>query len=398
MFRNSVIEETKNRAVELLYDLQTEAGFTASKNSIDNYKRVWARDGVLVGLGVLTLDDPALLETFKKTLLTLRENQDDTGRIPSNISLDGKNVSYGTTVGRIDATIWYIVGVCKYFIHTKDDVFWGEFADSLADAIHYLKCLELNGRGLLYIPAGGDWADEYINEGYVLFDQLLYAHALNLIFQITKNENIEEKYRNLINLIKINYFPSMNNLDNEFVYHKVIFQRACEKRNTALPISTFSPFDFVNINDLFAISLLFNLDVLDTKNQKVMEKELENSRYEKFDFPVLPAFSPVIDKHHPRWHDLSHNFLFRFKNNPHEFHNGGLWPLVYGFYLASKDKLLKKELQAFAEILKRDDYVFPEFYHGETFEKMGIENMGYSATGYLLAYYRYKKKIKPLEI
>ena len=41
-----------------------------------------------------------------------------------------------------------------------------------------LGAWEFNNRGLLYVPETGDWADEYIHNGYVLYDQLLYLQAL----------------------------------------------------------------------------------------------------------------------------------------------------------------------------------------------------------------------------
>ncbi|NUR33686.1 MAG: fructofuranosidase/invertase, partial [Gemmatimonadaceae bacterium] len=44
-----------------------------------------------------------------------------------------------------------------------------------------LEGLEYNGRHLLYVPVGGDWADEYVYEGYVLHDQVLRAWALHLV-------------------------------------------------------------------------------------------------------------------------------------------------------------------------------------------------------------------------
>lgn len=395
MFGPNIIEEAKKKSIDLLHQLSTEVGFIASLTEKDNYKRIWARDGVICGLASLGTNDDKLINTFKKTLFTLKNNQDKTGRIPSNVSLDGKNISYGTTVGRIDATLWYVIGVCKYVLEINEEIKY-VFENSLKKAIFYLECLELNGRGLIYIPAGGDWADEYINEGYVLFDQALYVLALKLYSKVFDDKEIEKKYTNLLDVIYINYFPDLKNIENEKVYNKNIFKKACEKYEPPLPITSFSPFEIIYIHDLFALSLIFNLDINTRKEKQIIEKYINNQR--KNNFPILPAFSPVIDEKHEKWQSLRHNFLFNFKNKPYEFHNGGLWPIVHGFYLASKNKISKKEIKEFAEVFKKDNYLFAEFYHGKNFEPMGTQNLGFTASGFLLIYNRFIKNKKPFDL
>ena len=43
---------------------------------------------------------------------------------------------------------------------------------------------EFNGKQLMYVPQGADWADEYLQHGYILFDQLLRIWALELAGKI----------------------------------------------------------------------------------------------------------------------------------------------------------------------------------------------------------------------
>ncbi len=43
-------------------------------------------------------------------------------------------------------------------------------------------------------------------------------------------------------------------------------------------------------------------------------------------FMLLPAFHPVITPTDDDWEDLQMTFSYTFKNHPHEYHNGGLWP------------------------------------------------------------------------
>lgn len=72
--------------------------------------------------------------------------------------------------------------------------------------------------------------------------------------------------------------------------------------------------------------------------------------------------------------------------------------MVHGWFLASKPDLSEKEMVAFAQTLARDDYSFPEYYHGQTTEAGGTLNLGFSASGYLLAYDRFTSHNTPFSL
>jgi len=396
MSDKDLIKEAKEKSIELLKSLITTKGFIASSNDIDNYKRVFSRDGIIAGISSIKFKDKDLVESFKQTLLTLRRNQDKTGRIPSNVSLDEENISYGTTVGRVDSSIWYVIGACFYYLETGDKEFLEESKDSIEKTVFYLECLELNGRGLIYIPPGGDWADEYINEGYVLFDQALYLMALDFYYKVFRNSETQDKINHLKSLIEINFFPDEKNKHHPDVYQSKLYEKILRDYKTESPIASFSAFGANYYYDLFGISILFNSNIL--KKDKIGSIEKEFRIIHEKDLPLYPAFYPVIYEKDKDWDKLNNNYLFRLKNKPNEYHNGGLWGVAHGFYLASKNSLDEKEVFDFANILKRDNYKFPEFYHGITLEGMGTEKLGFTAAGYLLAYQKIINKSNPLEI
>lgn len=382
---NDTTKEAYEKSILLLDNLVTKKGFIASTTQISNYKRVWARDGVVAGLASLTTDNKILIDAFAQTLRTLKRYQDETGRIPSNVSIDEEKVSYGTTVGRIDATIWYIIGVCQFSLRTKDKQFFNEFHESIKKAFFYLKCLELNGRGLLNIPQGGDWADEYINHGYVLFDQVLYSLALKSYCKITKDKETIKKQKELIELIKINYFPKKDNKNSKYIYDEILFHGFMDKYKSPLPVVYFSNHSIRQHIDNFANALLLLSGIIESED----EDEIKDNIIEIFlgsEFSILPAFHPVIKEGDAKWDHLRKNFLFEFKNMPYKFHNGGLWPLVHGFFLASLGEMGRKHLDDFANVLKKSDYLFPEYYNGKTYKPEGTEYLGFSASAYIIAY------------
>jgi len=169
--------EEYRQAIQLLHACSTEDGFLASRTDRDNYRRVWARDGVIVGLAALMSRDQDLIETLRRTLLTLTQYQGPHGEIPSNVDTTANRVSYGGTTGRIDADLWYVIGCGQYWRASGDDEFLEQVLPALEKVRFLLGAWEFNNRGLLYIPQTGDWADEYIHHGYVLYDQLLYLQV-----------------------------------------------------------------------------------------------------------------------------------------------------------------------------------------------------------------------------
>lgn len=391
----NTIDEAYEKSLELLRKLSTIHGFVATIENVANYRRVWARDGVVAGLASLVSKDESLIETFRTTLITLREHQHQTGRIPSNLSVEQKKISYGTTVGRVDATLWYIIGVCRFFIDTKDQQFFADFKESLAKAIFYLECLELNGKGLIYVPQGGDWADEYINDGYILYDEMLYYFAISLYGKCTNDLSLRKKKDFLRETIKINFIPSEKYTSNEHVYHESIYKRLLDTCKPPLPISYFSNHKVGRNTDTFGTSLLLASDILEPDQAKDIREHLYNVSKKK-NFAILPAFFPVIQPDDSEWNELERNHLFGFRNKPHEYHNGGLWPLVHGFFIASQGKTdFEDPLVDFAEALKRDDYSFPEYYHGLSHTAEGVNPLGFSAAAYIMAYQSMRHGLTP---
>ncbi len=374
-----VSSECREKSLDLLKSLITPHGFIASLESRHNYYRVWSRDGVITGLAGLLTGEEDLLNAFRQTLGTLRLFQDETGRIPSNVSLDQKKVSYGTNVGRVDATLWYIIGCTELILRGKINLD-EDLEQSLRKAVFYLSCLELNGKGLLYVPEGGDWADEYINHGYVLYDQLLYYVALQNTARVFEDESGNQKADKLKQIIETNYFPKTGP-EEKYIFNRTLYDKYALSYSYPAPLAFFNASTFSFRIDTLAISIIILLEFLDEKHRTDLAELIR-----KIAGPnsVTPAFYPVIDENDPDWPRLKNNYLFEFRNKPHEYHNGGLWPLVHGFYLsATGDATLLKQ---FAQALQKEDYIFPEFFHGKTGKSLGVQHSAFTASSYLIAY------------
>ena len=324
-----------SKAIELLHNCSSSEGFLASVSSISNYKRVWARDGVICGLAALASGDANLIATFENTIATLAKNQHQNGTIPSNVlaSETETQVSYGGLAGRVDAVTWFIIGICQYAFYKKDDAFVEKYESNIQKCLQLMESWEFNNKHLMYVPLSGNWADEYIMDGYVLYDQLLRIWALKSYNYFAKRPEIQDKIEKITEQIEINFMPnSVGKKYHERCYNAMNFQ-------DFMPCS-FSPSGYKTQFDAFANSLVALLNIGSVAFQnKILN--YSNSLASETKLGLVPAFWPPVFETDEHWNLLKNNFNYNFKNFPYEFHNGGSWAMVNGFFgltLISKNK------------------------------------------------------------
>ena len=344
------------RAVTLLRELSGPHGIRASASATGNYQSVFTRDAVMAGIAGLMLGDATIIDGFVRTLERLRDLQGAEGQIASNYAnRDGQpvHVSFGTLVPRIDASTWYLIGVALGARAGVIDP--AAYRDSVRAVLRLLDALEYNGRHLIYIPVGGNWADEYVYDGYILYDQLLRMWALRLLGE-------REKAALISDAIDRAYWPA----------------------ERPYPVSAFSPTGQRDTFDLAACSLLGLSGVtasrVDTTLDWIAERYTRQAR-------LPPAFDPVIDETHPEWPALHRYQLLGFRNHPHEYHNGGIWPIWLGWLsLALVRHGRADDLTQLRELVARvldaaEDFQFQEYLHGVTGAPGGTPSMAYTATG-----------------
>ncbi|EIA09406.1 glycoside hydrolase 100 family protein [Flavobacterium frigoris] len=366
------------KAIELLKKVSSSKGFLASAHDISNYKRVWARDGVICGLAALASGDEELITAFRLTLETLVINQHENGTIPSNVMTNGEDVevSYGGLAGRVDAVTWFIIGICQYAFYKNDASFVQKHQVNIKKCLQLMEAWEYNNKGLLYVPLSGNWADEYITEGYVLYDQLLRVWALKSYNHFVDDKSILNKIEKITEQIEVNFTP--NSVGEKF------HERAYNKRSIEhfMPC-TFSPAGYKAQFDAFANSLALYLNI---GSEEFQNDILEYSIGLKKEMPLglLPAFWPPIEETDIDWNLLKNNCKYEFRNYPNEFHNGGSWSMVNGFYglgLLAKER--KKEasevLVAINGVNAVDDYSFYENFNSQTKMPNGVPFCAWSA-------------------
>ena len=187
-------------AIALLRAVCGPDGIAASMSTVAtaDYRAVFARDAVMAGMAGLLLGDDVVSQGLVRTLEGLRELQGPEGQIASNFARRANaapRVSFGSLAPRIDSATWYLIGID--YGAQKGVLDPESYRASATRVVHLLDAIEYNGRHLMYIPTGGNWADEYIYDGYILYDQVLRAWGLRLL-GVTYNEPSWVRFLGLI--------------------------------------------------------------------------------------------------------------------------------------------------------------------------------------------------------
>lgn len=371
-------------AIELLREASTDKGFVASPAHHDNYRRVWTRDGVVCGLAALMSGDNALTTTFRRTLCTVLDHQHSSGFVPSSVGEDG-TVSFGGTVGRADNPSWAVIGMCQYLLFTNDEAFREKYRTHIEKCFHVLDIWEYNGKHLVYVPQSGDWADEYMYHGYLLFDQLLRLWALRLASRVFQREDWRLKADTITTVIQ-NDFWNHKNLSIEPYAPNLRHQLTWAP--TEYWFMGFNPSRIYDQFDLQANAMALFLDLGKTSQTETTSRFIFRLMSE-FD-SIVPSFYPCIMTTDPDMMDLSNNYAYRFRNHPYEFHNGGLWPvwngllacaLVKAGHQPQAEELLEKINTANAQ----SEWEFNECLHGLNKKTIGTKRCTWSAAGAVIA-------------
>lgn len=399
-------QEGLERATEVLHDCLSPFGFLASPTHKDNYRRVFSRDGVILGLSALLTEDDTLVDGLGKTLQTLANHQGKHGEIASNVDGETGDVSFGGTVGRVDSVCWFLIGMGEFVLHTGDEEFLRKNLPAIEKTLFLLGAWEFNGKGLLYVPVGGDWADEFIQHGYILYDQLLYLQALRSVFELYEKYNIEtpeyrqelaEKIHHLFHLIQVNFWYCPEYQESKYVYHPVMYKRGLEmySEEQFYWFSYLTPTGNGYRFDAFANLLSILLGVSQpTQTAEIFSycSDISLLRHSQ----LVPAFYPVVKPNHTaEWQELLGNYSFQFKNKPFHYHNGGLWPMLTGFYaMALTEDGKAEQAKYFLDGINSgnargqdEPWEFREFHHGKTLDPLGTKLQGWSAAAAIMAHY-----------
>ncbi|MFH1006424.1 MAG: glycoside hydrolase 100 family protein [Candidatus Latescibacterota bacterium] len=409
-----IVETAREKALELLSRHITPRGLMAVASQEESLYEVTlvARDTLIASLGAsLGLGDAYELP-FQNTLMTLGNYQNELGQIPNSVTprTTGDFVEYESQ----DCNLWYVLGHCYLYRIYKDKAFLLKHLESIQKAIHWLRCQDSDANGLLEFPEGGNWMDFFSQRHIVLLDNAMWYGCLTRFGHILDELDLEgSAYLEMAQDVKrkINLMMWMDNglgPDRSGEARKMglrvqwVYKKMCAEiggRPYYLPFV-----DFMDCGDYFdsfgnLAAILF--DVAAGEETAGIDKSDLILNYIRDvgcnrPFPVLSVYPPIQpgDK---GWRDYFRmGYVLREKANvPYQYHNGGIWPFIGGFYVAALVKCNRMaEAEVELEYLARENekgynevaWGFPEYLHGQTGHVMGGDYFSWSAGMYLYAY------------
>jgi glycogen debranching enzyme len=379
--------------------LKTECSPIGLMASPDGYPHVWARDSVITSLGALL--SPGHEDCLRISLQTLASQQSDLGAIPNNVSVATGRLDH-TNAGSVDSNLWFILGHAFQQRHHPDRDALSAAWPALDRALLWLRYQDSNGCGLLEVHEAADWADLLANRFNVLYDNVLWYAALSSMGEMASMLGRDpEPYRCLADDVRhkiriVLWVGEEKNSElgpdcpghTEWKHTLSQVDPVLVKRPFFLPFIAFR--DYGDYCDVFGnlLAILFGvsnpaqeLRILDYLDQVGIADP----------YPVR-VLHPVIHPGNKDWREYYRNNNL---NLPEQYHNGGIWPFVGGFYVAALVKTGRMaeaecQLERLAEVNRlgmHGEWEFNEWCHGRTGKPMGYPHQAWSAGMYIYAYH-----------
>lgn len=414
------IEVGRGHAERILLGNGSEIGLLGAAKS---YKQVWARDSMISGLGLMVAQDPAGATIHRRSLQTLRQFQSRLGNIPHNVGFTGvpdpaliahggalsvgeagspQAVTDTVHAGCIDNSLWYIIG--NYYTWQMDGDLerLRQFWPSLQRAYTWLDYQDSNECGLLEVHEAMDWADLFANSYNSLWPNVLWFAAQRCMAAMAAalgeedrfwRGRIEETRFKLNTLLWVGPewerdLQWVEENRKEWLYPIRATEILYQERPYYLPYMAFR--GWADRFDAFGnlVAILFGL-ASEAQTDRIFDYITKTGVDQPW---PIKAIHPVVQPGDKDWREY---YRVRNLNLPHQYHNGGAWPFIGGFYVAALVKAGRltegrHQLERLAEMNRQSrfggEWEFNEWFHGESGKPAGFPGQSWSAALYLFAH------------
>ncbi len=390
-------KEAYKKSLELLINNSTDFGLMAAtpnkEAGEEMYVNIFARDASISALGMISSGEKELIEISKKSILSLADFQTKLGQIPSSINPNLEQ-DYFYYLGSIDSTLWWLIAVDSYNKHTNNKALKLELGEKITKALTWLFYQDTNNDGLLEQGEASDWADYMPNNGIVLYTNVLWAHVLYLY-------GYEEEFNLAKDGLNSIFLPHEAKIEKSKYLQKEIYRRkTLEQLKTRVEESPcylhYISYRYASDRcDILANSLaiLFNISSK-SKSTEIIRYIIGSKANKKY--PIQALFPPIKKNDVDFRKYLSEEPSL---NNSNAYHNGGIWPFIGGFWIlalqkAGQNDLARRELRRLAEISKKNNWEFNEWFNSKNFKASGMKGQSWNAAMYILAYNSIKNNTK----
>ena len=374
----ALIDTCARASLELLQDNLTPHGILAASRTeaavARRYTRIFGRDAAICVMAMCGTGVPALEQGAVASLDALASQQAANGQIPKYVDPEGQDADFWY-LGCIDATLWWLIAVDHVRRHGNVEA--THWQAEVERAIHWLLAQEHQHFRLLQQNEASDWADIMPRSGYVLYTNALWFDVKRR-FALEHAEETRHHFNHLFN-------PFQRDLPE---YHRARLLRHYARRGRRDPGLYLS---FVNLavvgdeGDVFGNVLAIQSGLADAAMAQRIVQTIEAANASQ-PYPVRVVLHPLSQQH-----ELWRAYMGRHQQNiVHQYHNGGIWPFVGGFWVMALARLglhaqAWTELARLAQANAQDDWRFTEWFHGRTLAPMGMAGQSWNAAAFLLA-------------
>jgi len=403
---SSLGDATYQRAIEVLRRNATQRGLKASHAY---YNQIWARDAFISFLGANMAQDPALLESARTTLDTFAKTRAPLGQIPNFYDLSTDLPEFGFS-GSTDSSCWYIIGLASLFHNTGDRTLLGPDLDAAMDAYRFVRFQDANNSWLIDSPQGADWMDAAIQRtGKTLYNNVLFLAATKCITSLLASASRQPdslnllKYEDLKERFTDVFLPGDDSTGRISKYWPRLATHHKEQKVVDMSRRFFLQYiSFARIDSHFDTlsNLLCGLwDIASETTFRSIMGVVESRGLSK-PFPIR-VLDPPYAKGDAGYDDNFDAMLpIQHRSTPLDYHNGGVWPFVGGFYVCALSSLgsdlagaqLDNLAKANGVLRAGEDVGFNEWLDARKGEARGQYGQSWSAGTYMAAYARLQGK------
>ena len=375
-----LVETCRAKAVQLLTRNLDSAGILAAtpggRAEERGYTAIFGRDAAICAIGMLLADDPLLVREAARGLLTIAEHQAPNGQLPKFVDTTGEEADFWY-LGCIDSTLWWLIALAMIDRLDSQQRLRMSQGARIELALQWLLAQEHQRFFLLQQNEASDWADIMPRSGFVLYTNVLWYYVKRL-YGVT---HIEATLRNI------------NGLFHPFSAQLADYRRARlladfpikSARNRDLYLSFVNFSFFGDEGDVFGNLLAVLLGAADeAATQRTINALLRAQVNDPY--PIRTVCEPIL-QNDPLWRA----YMARHEQNfAWQYHNGGIWPMVGGFWVtalveANRLEDAQRELVKLARGCALNDWEFSEWLHGQTFESCGMPGQSWSAAAFVMA-------------
>jgi len=364
------IEAAKKAALEVLLHNAQGPFHGLPRTAGWGYPEPYTRDLMFSIFGIAVTGNQQLIESIRNVLLTLAKNQTDHGHIPSFVHDSDER-------GASDTTPLFLIGVGIFRKLTGEKDFLEE---AVSKSLTWMEYQSPSDRYMIAQQPTSDWRDEQWVLGYGLFVNTLTYSYLRLL---GKDERADAMLKEMKRFTI-----------TEGIIHRHVHEGLMVKDKPYYALWSYKVYSSERF-DLLGNSLAILSGLAPVSRAEAIVSWIEeecDAMIQKGDLAVSlpPNFFPFILPGDPDWIKRYENF-----NMPGNYHNGGVWPFICGFYVAAlvaakRYKLAGQKLIELTKLIKlsRDpnlDFGFNEWIKPQTGKVMGVDWQTWSAALYLYA-------------